>query len=136
MRILHINCNYLGTTLHQCMIEHLDAFGVESQVYVPTYYASQAVIKPNSNVCVSECFNKWDRVYFDYKQKKIIKDIEEKIDISSFDVIHAYTLFTDGNCAMQLSKKYGIPYVVAIRNTDVNTFLSICYTCGIGVLKL
>lgn len=122
MRILHINCNYLGTTLHQCMIEHLDALGVESQIYVPTYDASKAVIQPNSNVCVSECFNKWDRVWFDYKQRKIIKDIEEKLDISSFDIIHAYTLFTDGNCAMQLSKKYGIPYVVAIRNTDVNVF--------------
>ncbi len=38
------------------------------------------------------------------------------------DLIHAYTLFTDGNCAMELSKKYGIPYVVAVRNTDVNDF--------------
>lgn len=122
MRILHINCNYLGTTLHQCMIKHMDEFGIQSQVYVPTYDASKSVIVPNSNVCVSECFNKWDRVWFYHKQKKIINDIENKIDVKSFDVIHAYTLFTDGNCAMQLHKKYGVPYVVAIRNTDVNAF--------------
>ena len=122
MRILHINCNYLGTTLHQCMIEHMDEFGIQSQVYVPTYDVSKSVIAPNSNVCVSECFNKWDRVWFYHKQKKIINDIENKIDVKSFDVIHAYTLFTDGNCAMQLHKKYGVPYVVAIRNTDVNAF--------------
>lgn len=122
MRILHINCNYIGTTLHQCMIEHMDELGIQSQVYVPTYDASNSVIVPNSNVCVSECFNKWDRVWFYHKQKKIINDIENKINVKNFDVIHAYTLFTDGNCAMQLHKKYGVPYVVAIRNTDVNAF--------------
>ena len=48
--------------------------------------------------------------------------MEKSVNLEKFDIIHAYTLFTDGNCAMKLSKKYGIPYVVAIRNTDVNTF--------------
>lgn len=124
MRILHINCNYIGTALHQTMIEHLENCGLENQVYVPTYDKSRAVIKPNQNVLVSECFRKWDRLIFYYKQAKILKDIESKIDITEFDRIHAYTLFTDGNCAKKLSEKYHIPYVVAVRNTDVNTFFA------------
>lgn len=123
MRILHINCNYIGTTLHQLMIEHLDALGYDNQVFVPTYDKNIAVIKPNDNVYVSECFRKWDRVAFDYKQHKIIKTIEEHYDVARFDLIHAYTLYTDGNAARVLSEKYGIPYVVAVRNTDVNGFL-------------
>lgn len=123
MRILHINCNYIGTTLHQLMIEHLDALGYDNQVFVPTYDKNIAVIKPNNNVYVSECVNKWDRLVFDYKQQKIIKAIEEHYDVASFDLIHAYTLYTDGNVARVLSEKYGIPYVVAVRNTDVNDFL-------------
>ena len=122
MKILHINCNYIGTTLHQLMVEHLDALGYENQVFVPTYDRNLAVIQPNPNVCVCECFRKWDRVAFDYKQKKIRKGLEANIPLSGFDLIHAYTLFTDGNCARKLSKKYGIPYVVAVRNTDVNAF--------------
>lgn len=134
MRILHINCNYIGTTLHQLMVEKLDALGYENQVYVPTYDEGTAVITPNANVCVSECFNKWDRLVFDYKQFKIIKDIEKRFDVSSFDCIHAYTLFTDGNCAMELSRKYGVPYVVAVRNTDVNAFFAkMIYLRGRGV---
>lgn len=123
MRILHINCNYIGTTLHQLMIEHLDALGYDNQVFVPTYDKNIAVIKPNDNVYVSECFNKWDRLIFDYKQQKIIKAIEEHYDVASFDLIHAYTLYTDGNAARVLSEKYGIPFVVTVRNTDVNDFL-------------
>lgn len=124
MKILHINCNYTGTTLHQLMIENLDDLGFKNQIYVPTYNKNLAVIKPNDNVIVSECFKKWDRAVFDYKQNKIFADIQKKTDTASFDLIHAYTLFTDGNCAMRLSKKYGKPYVVAVRNTDVNDFFA------------
>lgn len=124
MRILHINCNYLGTTLHQLMVEQLDKMGYVNQVYVPTYDKSRTVISPNKNVIVSECFNKWDRVVFDYKQQKIFRDVQSQVDVASHDCIHAYTLFTDGNCARKLSKKYGIPYVVAVRNTDVNDFFA------------
>lgn len=123
MRILHINCNYIGTTLHQLMVEELDSLGLENEVFVPTYDKNIAVIKPNDNVQVAECFNKCDRLIFDYKQRKIIKAIEATYDISKFDLIHAYTLFTDGCVARFLSEKYKIPYVVAIRNTDVNDFL-------------
>ena len=122
MRVLHINCNYIGSTLHQLMIENLDALGHENQVFVPTYDKNISVIKPNPNVCVCECFNKWDRLVFDYKQGKIRKGLESNINVEKFKLIHAYTLFTDGNCARTLSKKYGIPYVAAVRNTDVNTF--------------
>lgn len=104
------------------MVEELTSLGLENQVYVPVYDKTKSSIIPNDNVLVSERFNKWDRLVFDYKQEKIIRDIEEKIDVSSFDLIHAYTLFTDGNCARRLSEKYKIPFVVAVRNTDVNDF--------------
>lgn len=122
MRVLHINCNYIGTPLHQLMVEELSRQGIINEVFAPTYDKSLSVVKPDENVYVSECFKKWDRIFFDYKQKKIIKAIEEHYDVSSFDLIHAYTLFTDGNVARILSEKYNVPYVVAVRNTDVNTF--------------
>ena len=122
IHVLHINCNYIGTTLHQLMIKYLDALGYDNRVFVPTYDKKLAVIDPNKNVCVNECFRKWDRLVFDYKQQKIKKGIETNIEVTDFELIHAYTLFTDGNCARRLSQKYGIPYVVAVRNTDVNAF--------------
>ena len=84
MRVLHINCNYIGSTLHQLMIENLDALGHENQVFVPTYDKNISVIKPNPNVCVCECFNKWDRLVFDYKQGKIRKGLESNINVEKF----------------------------------------------------
>ena len=122
MKVLHINCNYIGTTLHQLMIEYLDKLGYDNSVFVPTYDKKLSVIQPNDNVKVCECFKKWDRIFFDYKQHKILSSLEGNFKINNYDLIHAYTLFTDGNCARKLSKRYGVPYVVAVRNTDVNNF--------------
>lgn len=122
MRIFHINCNYVGNALHQIMAENLEELEYVNQIYVPVYSKGVSVITPNENVCVSECFKKWDRLVFDYKQEKIYKDVVSKFNVAEYDCIHAYTLFTDGNCARRLSKKYGVPYVVAVRNTDVNSF--------------
>lgn len=122
MKVLHINCNYLTTALHQTMLEHLDKENVDSLVFAPTFDANKAVIEPHENVIVSECFNKWDRVFFDYKQSKIYSAIKKSVAADEFDCIHAYTLFTDGNSAMRFSKYTGKPYVVAVRDTDVNTF--------------
>ena len=122
MRVLHINCNYIGSTLHQLMVENLDELGYDNRVFVPTHDKDSSVIKPNGNVSVCECFNKWDRLFFDYKQAKILKALESHYCVEDYNLIHAYTLFTDGNCARKLSKKYGVPYVVAVRNTDVNSF--------------
>ena len=125
MKVLHINCNYIGTTLHQLMVEELGHNGYDNQVYVPTYNRKISVIETNDNVIVSECFKKWDRLIFDYKQMKIMRDLQKKVeDFSKFNFIHAYTLFTDGNCARKMSKKYNIPYVVAVRNTDINAFFA------------
>lgn len=122
MKVLHINCNYMSTALHQTMVEYLDALGVESTVFAPMYSLKNAVITPKENVVACKCFHKWDRIWFYRKQKKIRKDLEAKISVGEFDLLHAYTLFTDGNCAYTLSKKHNIPYVVAVRDTDVNTF--------------
>lgn len=122
MRVLHINLNYTGTALHQLMIEKLDKMGYDNRVFVPIYNGTESVIVPNKNVLVCECFNKWDRVIFDLKQFKICNALQSNINIEQFNLIHAYTLFTDGNCARTVSKKYGIPYVVAVRNTDVYDF--------------
>lgn len=124
MKILHINCNYIGTKLHRSMIEHLNLFGIESTVYTPVCEKeNEDVTTKGCEVIVSKCFKKWHRVFFDYKQQRIFRDIQSRLDCSAYDCLHAYTLFTDGNCARRIGRRYGIPYVVAVRDTDVNVFL-------------
>ncbi len=137
MKVLHINNNYITSALHQTMLNCFDN-SVESVVFVPTYDKKQSIIVPNSNVVVSECFKKWDRLMFSHKQNKIIKSVEENVDVEKQDCIHAYTLFTDGNVAFYLSKKYKKPYVVAVRSTDVSVFFKCMVhlrSRGVNILK-
>lgn len=122
MKILHINCNYINSRLHKTMVSHLCNIGVKNQVFVPTFHDTVPDWALGENIVISNCFNKWDRALFYYKQTKIFFAAEKMLDVNEFDVLHAHTLFTDGNCAMKLSEKYHIPYIVAIWNTDVNTF--------------
>src|SRR5690606_32772754 len=42
------------------------------------------------------------------------------IDFSEIKMIHAHTWYSDGGVAYLLSKKYNIPYITAVRNTDLN----------------
>jgi glycosyltransferase involved in cell wall biosynthesis len=62
------------------------------------------------------------RLMFLGKIRKLTKFAIEKFDIKSFNIIHAHTWFSDGAVAYELYKKYKIPYIIAIRNTDINIF--------------
>lgn len=139
MKILHINVNYITSALHQTMIEHMNTItNLENSVFVPTYDKSRCVIEPQKYVTISECFHKIDRLFYHNKQNKIQKALIDSYDVSKFNCLHAYTLFTDGGVAMKLSKMYGVPYVVAIRNTDVNVFFKRMIhlrSYGIQILK-
>lgn len=123
MRILHINRNYIFNNLHQVMIDNLSLQkDIMNDIFVPICKQQNINYDISDNVVVKDCFNLNDRYLFDFKQYKITKALEKTFDIHNYDCIHAYTLFTDGNCARNLSLKYNIPYIVAIRNTDVNDF--------------
>lgn len=138
MKVLHINCNYMDSWLHQNMIETLDSMGIENKVFVPLYQLDGHVVKPNANVKPVVCFKKWDRIAYGYKQNKIISRIKVDYNIAEFSCLHAYTLFTDGNVARRLYREFNVPYVVAVRNTDVNDFFKKMIhlrSCGINVMK-
>ena len=123
MKVLHINCNYVGTALHRTTIRFLREEGGEHFVFAPTDGRREwESFQPQAGEIVKKCFRKIDRYLFFLKQAKIRRNVERAYNIASFDCLHAYTVFTDGNTAMRLAEKYKKPFVVAVRNTDVNGF--------------
>lgn len=123
MKILHINGNYIGTPLHQVMADHLENLGITNEIVIPNNGVDKPVIELNPNASVLNCFKPYHRFFFLNKQKRIINSIKRKYIVQSYDLIHAYTLFTDGYTARKLSEMSGKPYVVAVRNTDLNIFM-------------
>lgn len=124
IKVLHVNRNYIFNRLHQLLIEHLDKTEeITNKVFVPTSFEQEVQFRASENVIVSKCFKVKDRYFYFSKQRKMLKALHKNYNVHDFDIIHAYTLFTDGGCAYNLHRKSGKPYVVAIRNTDINDFL-------------
>lgn len=123
MKILHINSYYSNGNFYKNLFDTQVDFGLDIKVYVPVSVRKTMETKKMGSYCeTSYAFNELDRVLFFPKQRKILQDIENKLEIETFDVVHAHSLFSNGYVAYQLFKKYNIPYIVAVRNTDVNIF--------------
>lgn len=129
MTILHISNDYSGSSVYMHLIKELDDLKVPQIVYNPIRERKRINKNlipfklPESKIIYSMVLNNsMDRILFRRKIKKIVKDIEEKIDLSNVKLIHAHTWYSDGGAAYILAKKFKIPYIVTIRNTDLNLF--------------
>ena len=127
MRILHICNSYCSTKVHSELYSELDKLGVEQVVYAyptsPSMVGNNQFEGAHTKFVYSDIFRSYHRLLFHKKIHDVTKDVCKRVDMSKIDSIHATTLFSDGSVAYALHKKYGIPYVVAVRNTDVNEFM-------------
>ena len=74
---------------------------------------------PDVFVLYDDCLKISDRVFFLRKIHRIVKRIEEQVDLVKVTCIIAGTLYSDGFVAYLLHQKYSIPFSVALRETDV-----------------
>lgn len=127
--VVHISNDYCGSTVYKSLVGELDRKGVQQIVYSPLrdknkIGANAIVLKVvGSKMFFSPILN-WhiDRVFFPYKIYKVYKDIQRKIDFDKVGLIHAHTWYSDGAVAYFLSKKYNLPFILAVRSTDLNVF--------------
>lgn len=124
--ILHIANDYSGSTVYKNLIRELDKLGLSQIIYNPIKEKKRIgeneinLSVEDSEIIYSHILNKTtDRVFFGKKIKKIVKDIESRVDLSKIKLIHAHTWYSDGGVAYLLSKKYNIPYIIAVRSTDL-----------------
>ena len=136
MNILHI-CSYYNTSaLYKHLIKSIH--DVDNEINQITYIpmAKGSDICPDDHGTVrnktknydrvnhiyTEPFNRRDRYVFSYKNNKIFKDLKRNVDLNKIDLIHAHSLFVNGNVAYNINKIYGTEYIVAVRATDVEMF--------------
>lgn len=125
LNVFHINSNYLTSKLHENLIEKLEEKKITNTIYMPIKEETidEFLYESKYDVQSPVTFNDKDKFIFTWKQRKIIRKMEELYDFEDVDVIHAHTLFTDGNVARYLSRKYNVPYIVTVRGmTDIDGF--------------
>lgn len=139
MKILHINSYYYSSLFYKNLYNLQEKTGTKIDVFVPVSTTSNNKNFDYGNyTLISKNHSKYDRLCFFIKHFKILKDIKQKYNINNYDLIHAHSLFSNGYIAYKLFLKYKVPYVVAVRNTDVNVFFKKMFflrKLGINILK-
>lgn len=127
MNVLHICNGYAGSKVHCHLAKSLDNLGVIQTVYCPVREEKSIGCNKfegkNIDFVYSFCIKPWYKYVYQFKSWILYRDMRNRIELNKFDIIHAPTLFSDGGLALKAYKEFGIPYVVAVRSTDLNIFI-------------
>jgi glycosyltransferase involved in cell wall biosynthesis len=130
MNILHICNDFSYSKVYKNLYQEFDKIGLRQIIYHPLRNSNNVgkntfsfQVEGSTIIYSKFILKKYHRILFTLKIYSIFKDLKKQIDLSKIDILYPTTLFSDGAVAYKIFKKYGIPYVVAVRNTDVNTFL-------------
>lgn len=119
--ILHICGDF--DRFHENLINTLKINSIDNKVLKytlkhqnkPNFY-SKDVLFYNNSIKIPWAF------YFIRKLNNVMRWVVENVNLERTDIIHSHMLFSDGIVAYKISKKFGIPYIVTVRNTDLNTW--------------
>lgn len=136
MKVLFLCTFYHTARLFRDTMDHLEQQGHTVKAF--NAVARGARIAPQCRDIMDdavdhvECFTRWDRYVYPLKQSKIRRVLLAHVDVAEYDLIHSHSLFNGGYVAYSLSRELGIPYVVSVRNTDLNVFLRIPVFRAVG----
>lgn len=118
-KVLHLNNGHLDNPFFSALIEEQKGLGFNATVFVAAKTGDPDFKNTSQDVIYKRCVKRLDKAYC-IKQYYMKKALERSVEVKSFDLIHAYMLYTHGFLAYYYKRKYGIPYIVNIRNTDIN----------------
>lgn len=122
MKVFQICSYYAGGVFYTSLFQSMLDLGIDNDIYVFTDKNNKLDQSYPTNVVLSRPYYKIDRFIFHLKHSKVLKDALERFDIASYDLMHAHSLFSNGFIACQLKKQFHIPYVVAVRSSDLHAF--------------
>lgn len=123
-KVLHINSYYIARGFYFLLFEKLRKLGYDIKVFV---FAQKGREIEHNRIAdyieISDDFSGFDRCFFHLKHLKVYKDLKTRYpNIKDYNIVHAHSLFSNGYIAYKIKREYGIPYIVAVRGTDINLF--------------
>lgn len=120
--LLHINSYYTNRRFYSNLYDRQAKAFEHFKVFVPYQRGANIAATDRSYTLFSECYTEVDRWFFQKKEMKIFQTLKRSLDVESYNLTHAHSLFANGYISWQLKKEFGIPYVVAVRGTDIDIF--------------
>jgi glycosyltransferase involved in cell wall biosynthesis len=126
MKILHICSDFAKQDIYNQLVSNIEKNTLCDQyIFVPCRTFNELNVNKNNiltnvNYHYVNILNIFDRIFYHRKIRKTTKSA--MLFKSNIDIIHAHFLFSDGGVALEYFYKFNIPYIVAVRNTDINVF--------------
>ena len=127
MHILHLAGAYGGSEVYKSLYSAIDRLGIRQTVFVPLNAANHHHIGNNpvdfktqgSKIIYSTILSQHHRALYGLKIKKILSEVKKCVNLDEIDLIHCANLCADGGVAYEIKKQFNIPYISAVRNTDL-----------------
>lgn len=128
MNVVHINSYFVSNTLHYELVKELAEHNQSCKqwVYVALNKSQKTNNYPeikNVKLWISPLFSTLERYIWPLKIRAMYRDFINKVEGVNIDLIHAHSLISNGLLAYNHYKKTGTPYIVTVRNTDINIFM-------------
>ena len=129
MKILYLCTFYHRALLFRQQMDALIARGHDVRAFSSAEYGEGIAekFKPimDDRVKHFECWNRLDRIFFFPRQWKIEARLQKAYDLKEFDLLHAHLMLSSGYSALRMKKKYGLKYIVSVRDTDLMGFIKL-----------
>lgn len=132
MKVLQICSFYAINDLYRKLFNELNSLEIQSDIYIPCrpknipmevkvdeFYSG---VYKNGNNIYEKFINIIGQYEFYKKNNNIYEDLKKRIPVNNYEMIHAHSLFENGYLAYKSKLEFGIEYIVAVRNTDVNGY--------------
>lgn len=126
-RVMHLCGDFAKQQIYTQLVAHLAGTGVHQVVYAAVRTAGEAAWRPAELTDVPCHFRHIlrgrHRIFFRSKVRRVARDLAAQVDVSEIMLTHAHFLYSDGAVALAMKQRFGLPFVVAVRNTDINAFM-------------
>lgn len=125
VKVLQICSYFILSKVHKSLMSHLDK-DINQYVFVPVRIGSaigaNRISLRNGTLKYCKVWSWYHRLLYHLKIKKASEYLLNSEITFEYNIIHAHTWFSDGGIAWLLREKTNKPYIVTIRNTDINVF--------------
>lgn len=127
MKILHIASYFSGSKVHANLFKELAKQGIDQIIYCPVRnpgkIGGNSFVADGTEIIYDDVIEPYHHYMYHIKCAAIFRSMRYRVKLDGVDIVHAGSLFSDGGIAYKIYKRFGIPYIVAIRSTDVDDFL-------------
>jgi glycosyltransferase involved in cell wall biosynthesis len=128
LSVYHLCSDYARQPVYPQLLRAIAMQGLRQFMYVPVRTAAEVGVgRIDDDPAIAFRFvhllRRYHKLMFRTKVRGVLADVLAATPIAEYKIVHAHFLYSDGAVALALYRRMGLPYVVAVRNADVNAFM-------------